>query len=104
MNQLDDLPHVCVCVCVCSTVLSEHSTGGIGSSSGGGGGSDYSAMFSTPPPHKLSPQGPGDLDNASCSSSSLLGASGGTGGGHRYPAVPEPTNTATSVYNATPGW
>jgi hypothetical protein len=89
--------------CVFS-VLSEHSSGGVGGSGGGGGGgsSDYSAMFSTPPPQKVSPPGPGDLDNISCGSSSLLGASGGTGGGHRYPTGPEPTNTATSVYNTTP--
>ncbi|XP_021942389.1 protein lozenge-like [Zootermopsis nevadensis] len=77
------------------TVLSEQSSGGVGSS-------DYNVMFSTPPPHKLSPPGP-DLDNMSCNSSSLLGASGASGGGHRYPACPEPTNTATSVYNTTPG-
>jgi len=86
---------------VCFSVLSEHSSGGVGGSGGGGGGNDYSAMFSTPPPHKVSPPGPGDLDNMSCSSSSLLGASGGTGAGHRYPTGPEPTNTATSVYNTT---
>lgn len=81
---------------VCFSVLSEHSSGGVG-----GGGNDYSAMFSTPPPHKVSPPGPGDLDNMSCSSSSLLGPSAGTGGGHRYPTGPEPTNAATSVYNTT---
>lgn len=91
MRRLDDLPPVCV---FC-TVLSEQSSGGVGSS-------DYNVMFSTPPPHKLSPPGP-DLDNMSCNSSSLLGASGASGGGHRYPACPEPTNTATSVYNTTPG-
>lgn len=82
-------------------MLSEHSSGG-GGGGGSGGGNDYSAMFSTPPPHKVSPPGPGDLDSMSCSSSSLLGASGGTAGGHRYPTGPEPTNTATSVYNTTP--
>jgi len=89
---------------VCFSVLSEHSSGGVGGSGGGGGGggNDYSAMFSTPPPHKVSPPGPGDLDNMSCSSSSLLGVSGGIGGGHRYPTGPEPANTATSVYNTTP--
>ncbi|XP_023724417.1 runt-related transcription factor 1-like isoform X2 [Cryptotermes secundus] len=86
------------------TVLSEHSSGGIGGSGGGGGGSDYSAMFSTPPPppHKVSPPGPGDLDNMSCSSSSLLGASGGPAAGHRYPAGPDATNPAPNVYNTTP--
>jgi hypothetical protein len=86
-------------------VLSEHSSGGIGGSGGGGGGggNDYSAMFSTPPPpHKVSPPGPGDLDNMSCNSSSLLGASGGPAAGHRYPAGPEATNSAPTVYNTTP--
>lgn len=85
-------------------MLSEHSSGGIGGSGGGGGGSDYSAMFSTPPPppHKVSPPGPGDLDNMSCSSSSLLGASGGPAAGHRYPAGAEATNPAANVYNTTP--
>jgi hypothetical protein len=86
-------------------VLTEHSSGGVGSSGGGGGGgSDYSAMFSTPPPppHKISPPGTGDMDNISCSSSALLGTSGGPAAGHRYPVGPEPTNSAPTVYNTTP--
>jgi hypothetical protein len=83
-------------------VLTEHSSGGVGSSGGaGGGGSDYSAMFSTPP-IKLSPPGTGDLDNMSCGSSGLLGTSGGPAAGQRYPAGPEPTNSSPTVYNTTP--